>query len=82
MRRHIGNVKLYERQADEFEGFANESFDLVVLNSIVQYFPTIEYLIEVLDRIVPLVCRGGVIQVGDVRNFGLLNAYHLSVQDL
>ena len=76
----LAHVELEERQADQFAGFAPESFDLVILNSTVQYFPGIEYLLDVLDKAVTVVRRGGVIQVGDVRNLALLKAYHLSVQ--
>src|SRR5207245_2762027 len=77
---NLDHVELEERLADQLDGFAPESFDLVILNSTVQYFPGIEYLMNVLDQAVTVVRRGGVIQVGDVRNLALLKAYHLSVQ--
>ncbi|HEV2274189.1 MAG TPA: condensation domain-containing protein, partial [Acidobacteriaceae bacterium] len=80
-RRNLNHVELREGLADRFDGIARASFDLIVLNSIVQYFPSVEYLVKVLDGAVDAVSRGGVIQVGDVRNLALLEAYHLSVQN-
>jgi hypothetical protein len=41
----------------------------VILNSVVQYFPTIDYLMNVLEGAVKVVRPGGSIFIGDVRNF-------------
>ena len=54
--------------------------DLVILNSVVQYFPDMDYLLEVLSAAVRVTRRGGHIFVGDVRSLPLLEAYHGSVQ--
>ncbi|WP_216847038.1 non-ribosomal peptide synthetase, partial [Granulicella sp. L60] len=80
-RRNLNHVELYACLADQLDGLALADFDLVILNSIVQYFPNIEYLVKVLDKAMSVVSNGGVIQVGDVRNLALLEAYHLSVQN-
>jgi hypothetical protein len=53
---------------------------MVVLNSVVQYFPDVEYLLAVLERSIGLVGAGGRVFVGDVRHSGLLAAFHGSVQ--
>ncbi|MGH8277915.1 MAG: AMP-binding enzyme, partial [Steroidobacteraceae bacterium] len=42
------------------------------LNSVIQYFPTTEYLVEVLDQALSLVAPGGAVFLGDVRNLRLL----------
>jgi amino acid adenylation domain-containing protein len=47
-------------------------FDTVILNSVVQYFPTTEYLVEVLERVLDLLAPGGAIFLGDIRHLGLL----------
>src|SRR5262249_31357962 len=57
-----------------------KSFDTVVLNSVVQYFPDMEYLLAVLQRAVDRVHDGGKVFVGDVRHLGLLRTFHSSVQ--
>ena len=55
-------------------------FDTVVLNSVIQYFPSVHYLLDVLRRASAHLVAGGRIFVGDVRHYGLLEAFHASVQ--
>src|ERR1700676_1330633 len=71
---------LLERSADNFEGFSANSFDTVILNSVVQYFPSVTYLIRVLEQIVELTKPGGKIFIGDVRSLPLLETYASSVE--
>jgi acyl-CoA synthetase (AMP-forming)/AMP-acid ligase II len=73
-------VKLLERTADDFSGIEPNRFDLVILNSVVQYFPTIDYLVRVLRQAVDAVRPGGAIFIGDVRNYRLLEALHSSIR--
>ncbi|MGH8908707.1 MAG: amino acid adenylation domain-containing protein [Egibacteraceae bacterium] len=75
----LGRVRLLCRQADDFSDIAAGSFDAVVLNSVVQYFPDLDYLLRVLTGAVEAVAAGGVVFVGDVRSLPLLQAYHASV---
>ena len=74
------NVKLLQRPADNFEGLAQTTYDTVILNSVVQYFPSVDYLINVLKGAIKTVAPGGCIFLGDVRNYKLLEAFHTSVQ--
>ena len=74
------HVSVIEARADELEGFAPGSFDVVILNSVVQYFPSVDYLLKVLDRLVPLVAPGGSLFLGDIRSLPLLEAFHLEVE--
>jgi SAM-dependent methyltransferase len=72
-------VRLLERPAhdlDDLEG----SFDCVVLNSVIQYFPGVDYLLRVLKSAARLLRPGGTIFVGDVRSLPLLEAHHLSIE--
>jgi len=64
-------VELMEREAADFSGFASASFDVVVLNSVVQYFPGVEYLRRVLEGACRVVREGGYVFVGDVRSLPL-----------
>ena len=54
--------------------------DLVVLNSVAQYFPSIDYLVRVLEGAARMVADGGAIFVGDVRSLPLLAAFHTGVE--
>ena len=73
-------VELLQRRADELDDLPAGAFDCVVLNSVVQYFPDVEYLLRVLEGAVRLVRPGGAVFLGDVRNLKLLDAFHASVQ--
>ena len=42
-------------------------FDAVVLNSVVQYFPSAGYLLDVLAVAMRLLAPGGAVFIGDVR---------------
>ena len=71
-------VKLLRREADDFEGLGG--FDGVILNSVVQLFPDMDYLERVIEGAVKQVAGGGFIFLGDVRSLSLLEAFHTSVQ--
>ncbi|WP_072620080.1 non-ribosomal peptide synthetase [Spirulina major] len=73
-------VQLKQQLAHEFTDVKPQSFDAVVINSVVQYFPSIQYLVTVLEGAVQAVAPGGFIFVGDVRSLPLLSAFHSSVQ--
>jgi pristinamycin I synthase 3 and 4 len=73
-------VTLLRRAAHELEDFEPETFDTVIINSVIQYFPGIDYLVQVLEGAARVVKPGGRIFIGDVRNFRLLPAMHTSVQ--
>ena len=45
----LPQVRLSRRMADDFSGLEPGSFDLVVLNSVIQYFPDVDYLRRVLQ---------------------------------
>ena len=73
-------VELHHRAADQLEDWPEATFDCVVLNSVVQYFPDSEYLLRVLQSAIALARDGGVVFIGDVRNLELLECFHGLVQ--
>ncbi|HKV11788.1 MAG TPA: amino acid adenylation domain-containing protein, partial [Thermoanaerobaculia bacterium] len=66
--------------ADDERVFGEETFDTVVLNSIVQYFPSLAYLLRVVEQAVARVRPGGAVFLGDLRSLPLLEASHVSVE--
>ncbi len=77
---NLSQVKLLQRMATDFEGIDTAAFDVVILNSIVQYFPSQDYLLQVLERALQAVAPGGILFLGDVRSLPLLAAFHTWVQ--
>ncbi|NEC24013.1 amino acid adenylation domain-containing protein, partial [Streptomyces parvus] len=65
-------VTLTVQPAHDIEGLPKGSFDTVVLNSVVQYFPSADYLAEVLGKVRELLAPGGTVFIGDVRNLRTL----------
>jgi amino acid adenylation domain-containing protein len=72
------NVELIRRRADDLNGVPEHSFNAVVLNSVIQYFPNLDYLMRVMRSAARAVAPGGRIFVGDVRSLPLLEAFELS----
>ncbi len=75
-----GKVKLLHRTADDFTGIPQATFDRVVINSVVQYFPSVDYLLQVIAGAVKTIADQGKIFLGDIRSLSLLEPYHAAVQ--
>jgi pristinamycin I synthase-3/4 len=76
----LRRVVLHAQPAHDTSGLPVGWFDTVVLNSVVRYFPTADYLIEVLDQALDLLVPGGAVFIGDVRNLRLLRPFSTAVQ--
>ncbi|MDZ8135368.1 MAG: amino acid adenylation domain-containing protein [Nostoc sp. DedQUE04] len=77
---NLSEVSFIQKGADDFTGISTDTFDAVFIVSVAQYFPSVDYLLKVLEGAVNVVEPGGFIFLGDVRNFSLLEAFHTSVQ--
>jgi amino acid adenylation domain-containing protein len=64
---------------EALDNMGDEAFDLIVVNSVIQYFPSLGYLRNVLRALRARLTPQGRIFFGDVRDFGLLDAFHASV---
>jgi amino acid adenylation domain-containing protein len=76
----LAHVELSQRAAIDVAGFQAGEFDTVIINSVVQYFPDVNYLIKVLEGVIPLLQKNGTIFLGDIRSLELLPVFHASVQ--
>ncbi|MGW2658695.1 amino acid adenylation domain-containing protein, partial [Streptomyces sp. NPDC001478] len=72
-------VHLQTRPAHDTEGLPAGRFDTIVINSVVQYFPSADYLVDVVERLMGLLAPGGALFVGDVRNLRLLRSLATAV---
>ncbi|TKK77221.1 amino acid adenylation domain-containing protein, partial [Herbidospora galbida] len=75
-----GKVRLRARPADDVTGLPEGFFDVVVVNSVAQYFPDAAYLERVIRRAATLLAPGGAVFVGDVRNLRLLRTLRAAVE--
>ena len=77
----LPQVALDFEAAHEFGDINNQQpFDLLLMNSVVQHFPDLEYLMTVLTAAVERMEPGSAIFLGDVRSYPLLEALHTSKQ--
>lgn len=79
-RSDLRNVELVHRPAADPLDMENGRFDTVVLNSVVQYFPDVNYLLDVVREATRLVSPGGRIFIGDVRHRNSLAMFQSAVQ--
>ncbi|MFJ5224057.1 amino acid adenylation domain-containing protein [Streptomyces sp. NPDC088400] len=68
-------IRLRHQAAHDTTGLPPGHFDVVVVNSVAQYFPSGGYLLDVLDRALGLTAPGGAVFVGDVRDLRALRSF-------
>ncbi|HYG61663.1 MAG TPA: amino acid adenylation domain-containing protein, partial [Thermoanaerobaculia bacterium] len=81
--RALPQVSLAQRTADDWTAVPQGDIDLVVINSVAQYFPDIDYFVRVLERAVRTLAarpEGGSVFLGDMRSLPLLEALHTSIE--
>ena len=76
----LPQVSVERRAADDFSGIEKGAYDLIILNSVVQYFPSIDYLVQVLQSALGALSPSGKIFLGDVRNLMQLKAFRSAVE--
>jgi len=76
----FAHVALRPQRADDFTGIEPAAYDVVMLCSVVQYFPGVDYLLTVIEGALRALRPGGALFIGDVRVRALLPAFHASVQ--
>ncbi|WP_143186505.1 class I SAM-dependent methyltransferase, partial [Serratia fonticola] len=66
--------------ADEiYVNCKNRKTDTIIINSVAQYFPGIEYFMKVIHDSIELIDDCGHIFIGDVRDFRLITEFHYSI---
>ncbi|HLB43333.1 MAG TPA: amino acid adenylation domain-containing protein [Gammaproteobacteria bacterium] len=71
-------VTLLNCEADKIQQIFAQSckFDLIILNSVIQYFPNIDYFERVIAQATALLTDDGVIYIGDIRDYSLLKLFY------
>jgi amino acid adenylation domain-containing protein len=76
----LPQVTLAQAAADDFSQVTPGFFDTIVINSVAQYFPSVDYLVQVIERACQVLAPGGRIFLGDPRHLLLLDAFAASVE--
>jgi amino acid adenylation domain-containing protein/non-ribosomal peptide synthase protein (TIGR01720 family) len=69
-----GRTTLLHAEASDLEVVGGD-FDLIVINSVIQYFPSADYLCRVLEGAFDRLRQGGWLFVGDIRHAGLARMF-------
>lgn len=75
------HIDVYQGGADCTDMICNEKFDCIIINSVIQLFPSIEYLYRVIENAEKHLKENGKIFIGDVRDLKFLTTFHSSVQN-
>lgn len=62
----IENIRLIQCEANEIGKLGLKNIDIVIINSVCQYFPGINYLRSVIEQALQMLGTDGVIYLGDV----------------
>ena len=65
-------VSLVHGQAHELTQLVSSTFDTIIINSVAQYFPDADYLIDVVTQARALLSPGGALFLGDLRSLAHL----------
>lgn len=77
---HLNKTSLHVADAADIDLANDQKFDLIILNSIIQYFPDETYLRQVLNSLRPHMDAEGIIFLGDLRNLAMARAHHTMIQ--
>jgi amino acid adenylation domain-containing protein len=64
---HIVDLQL--QNANVFDRKHCDAYDVIIINSVIQYFPDQDYLTEVLNYAVQYINQSGTIFIGDIRSY-------------
>ncbi|WP_030602513.1 non-ribosomal peptide synthetase [Streptomyces fulvoviolaceus] len=73
-------VELRCQAAEMTEGLPVGFFDTIVINSVVQYFPSLDHLRQVIRGAMGLLAPGGALFLGDVRDLRQARAFQTGIQ--
>jgi amino acid adenylation domain-containing protein len=76
----LSRVTLLQKAGHELKTLPSRQFDTIILNEVIQNFPDINYLVNVLETAVSTIKPGGCIFIGGVRSLPLLKAFHTSAE--
>ena len=72
-------IELYQLDALNIDKVPENKFNLIIINSVAQYFPSLDYLFKMLKKLELYVSSNCFIFLGDIRSFELQNLFYLDV---
>jgi ubiquinone/menaquinone biosynthesis C-methylase UbiE len=72
-------LNLFPQAAHEEVNIPSGYFDVVVINSVAQYFSGLGYLGQVIQNAIRATRNGGHVYIGDLRRLDLMNEFNLAI---
>ncbi len=72
-------VFLYQQDALNFKNLVKKKYDVIILNSVIQYFPSLDYLKNLLFHLSDYIAEGGYLYLGDIRDFRSIDLFNASL---
>jgi hypothetical protein len=76
---NANKIELYQLDALNIDKVPEEKFNLIIINSVAQYFPTLDYLFNVFKKLEVYASSNCVIFLGDIRSYELQKLFYLDV---
>jgi hypothetical protein len=78
-RLNASKIQLYQLDALNIDKIPDNKFNLIVINSVAQYFPSLDYMFNVLKKLEDYACSNCLIFLGDIRSFELQNLIYFDI---
>ena len=72
-------ILLHHCDASEIDKINEGKYDLIILNSVIQYFSSTEYLLDLLSTLQQKVKPSTIIAIGDVRSFHTSDLHYYEI---
>jgi ubiquinone/menaquinone biosynthesis C-methylase UbiE len=79
-KKDASKIHLFVADADDLSGLPDQQYDIIVINSVIQYFPSADYLLSVIKGLQSFLSPNGSIFIGDVLCFPLSHAFYYETQ--
>ena len=76
----LDHIELVKGEARAIGRLVDGSFDTVIVNSVAQYFPDADYLVEVITQALAALAPGGALFLGDLRSRAHAAAFAASIE--
>lgn len=74
------NVELFQGSADDLSKVKGRKFDVIIINSVIMFFPNAQYLLNVIESCMELLEDGGKLFLGDIHNYDLQKLFKTSIE--
>jgi 2-polyprenyl-3-methyl-5-hydroxy-6-metoxy-1,4-benzoquinol methylase len=78
---NASKIELYQLDAINIDKIPNNKFNLIIINSVAQYFPSLDYLFNVFKKIEAYASTNCYIFLGDIRSYELQKLFYLDILD-